>query len=106
MLSRMKEIDQLHILDDLPEKKIYPIKKAQDEIARLEETSINKNPNTWDRKCGLDVIKICCLNCRSIVDKFCHVRSDLNLRHSDVLVLTETWIQEDTIGDKKYELGL
>ena len=32
MLSRMKEIDQLHILDELPENKIYPIKKAQDEI--------------------------------------------------------------------------
>merc|ERR1719435_605527 len=45
MLSRMKELDQLHILDELPEKKIYPIKKAQEEIARLEEVSINKNPN-------------------------------------------------------------
>ena len=26
MLSRIKELEQLHILDELPENKIYPIK--------------------------------------------------------------------------------
>ena len=104
MLSRMKEMDQLHILDELPENKIYPIRKAQDEIARLENISLNKNPNAWDKKCALDMTKICCLNCRSLVDKFNHIRSDLSLRLSDVLVLVETWIQNDTVREKKYEL--
>ena len=96
MLSRMKEIDQLHIVDELPDNKIYPIKKAQDEITRLEEISINKNANAWDKKCELDEVKISCLNCRSLVNKLNHVRSDLSLMQSDVLVLVETWIPEET----------
>ena len=104
MLSRMKEMDQLHILDELPEKKIYPILKAQNEITRLETISINKNPNAWDKKCERDVVRICSLNCRSLLDKFYHVRSDQSLRQSDVLVLAETWLQKDIVGDKKYEL--
>ena len=104
MLSRMKEIDQLHIVDELPDNKIYPIKKAQDEITRLEEISINKNANAWDKKCELDEVKISCLNCRSLVNKLNHVRSDLSLMQSDVLVLVETWIPEENVGDKKYGL--
>ena len=104
MLSRMKELEQLHILDELPENKIYPIKKAQDEITRLEEVSINKNPNEWDEKGKMDVIKISYLNSRSLLDKFHHVRSDQSLTQSNVLVLAETWIPKDTVGEKKYEL--
>ena len=104
MLSRMKELEQLHILDELPEKKIYPIKKAQDEIARLEEVSINKNPNDWDKNREMDVIKISYLNSRSLLDKFQHVRSDRSLTKSNVLVLAETWIPKDSVADKKYEL--
>ena len=104
MLSRMKEIGQLHILDELPENKIYPIKKAQDEITRLEETSINKNANTWDKKHELDVVKIGCLNCRSLVNKLDHVRSDHSLMQSDILVLMETWLPKENVGDSKYEL--
>ena len=95
---------QLHILDELPENKIYPIKKAQDEIARLEEVSINQNPNEWDKKKEMDVTKITYLNSRSLLDKFEHVRSDQSLSQSDVLVLAETWIPKDTVVGKKYEL--
>ena len=51
MLSRMKELEQLYILDELQEHKIYPIKKAQEEIERLEEISMNMNPNDWEKKC-------------------------------------------------------
>ena len=36
MLSRIKELKQLYILEELPEDKIYPIQKA------LEEISVNK----------------------------------------------------------------
>ena len=30
MLSRLKELDQLYVLDEIPKDKIYPIKKAQE----------------------------------------------------------------------------
>ena len=43
MLSRMKEIVQLYILDELPVNKMYPIEKALTEIRRLEGVSIHKN---------------------------------------------------------------
>ena len=100
MLSRMKELEQLYILDELPEHKIYPIKKAQEEIKRLEDISSNLNPNDWEKKCGIDVIKISYLNCRSLVNRFDNVRADISLRQSDVLVLAETWIQNTSEGSK------
>ena len=37
MLSRVKELEQIFILGELPENKIYPIPKALDKINRLEE---------------------------------------------------------------------
>ena len=37
MLSRIKELDQLYILEELPENKIYPIQKALEEIRRIEK---------------------------------------------------------------------
>ena len=58
MLSRMKELEQLYILDELPQDKIYPIRKAQEEIKRLNEISVNKNPNDWEKMFGTDTIKI------------------------------------------------
>ena len=110
MLSRMKELEQLYILDELQEKKIYPIKKAQEEIERLEEISMNKHPDGWGKKCGSDAIKISYLNCRSLVNRFDNVRADVSLRQSDVLVLAETWIQNTFVGDKfeleNYEVHL
>ena len=100
MLSRMKELEQVYILDGLPENKIYPIKKAQEEIKRLEEFSMNRNPKIWDKNCGNDAIKISYLNCRSLVNRFENIRTDVSLKQSDVLVLAETWIQNTVKGDK------
>ena len=40
MLSRIKELSQLYILEELSEKKLYPIQKALEEIKRLEKVSI------------------------------------------------------------------
>ena len=56
MLSRIKELDQLYILEELPENKIYPIQKALEEIRRLETVSINNNPTIWDRAASPKVL--------------------------------------------------
>ena len=110
MLSRMKELEQLYILDELPESKIYPIKKAQEEIGRLEEISMNKNPSEWEKNYGHDAIKISYLNCRSLVNRFDNVKADVGLRQSDILVLAETWIQNtfevDSFELDNYEVHL
>ena len=50
MGSRVKDMEQLFILEDLPEKKIYPNQKALEEIERLWKVSINSNPTPWEKK--------------------------------------------------------
>ena len=87
MMSRIKELEQLFILVELPENKIYPIQKALDEIKRLQEVSINNNPTPWDKKSKSNVMKVSYLNTRSIVNKFDNIESDLSLKQSDLIVL-------------------
>ena len=48
MLTRVQELDQLYILEELPEDKIYASLAAQNEIERLTQVSINKNPGVWE----------------------------------------------------------
>ena len=104
MLSRMKEIGQLYILDELPENKMYPIEKALTEIKRLEGVSINKNLSAWDKKQAAKSVKISYLNAHSLINKFENVEKDLSLQQSDVLVLAETWILENMRQDHKFEI--
>ena len=104
MLSRMKEIMQLYILDELPTNKMYPIEKALTEIRRLESVSLNKNPSLWERTDTSNLIKISYLNAQSVISKFENIEKDFSLQQSDVLVLAETWISEDIRQDHSYEL--
>ena len=97
MLSRIKELKQLYILEDLPENKIYPIQKALEEIRRLQKVSMNNNPTLWYTESNPNVIKVCYLNTRLLVNKFKNITADISLQESDVLVLAETWIQEKQI---------
>lgn len=104
MLSRIKELKQLYILEELPENKIYPIQKALDEIRRLQQVSINNNPTIWDTESNPSVAKICYLNTRSLVNKFDNIILDSSLQQSDVLALAETWIPEKTDMCNKFKL--
>ena len=102
MFSRVQELDQLYILEELPEDKIYASIPAQDEIKRLVEVSINRNPSVWD--CGDESrMRIGFLNCRSMKNKFKHLKADKSLLKSDVIVLTETWLEPKQM-EKDYEL--
>ena len=103
MLSRVKELDQIFILGELPENKIYPIPKALDEMKRLEAVSINNNPTMWDREQTPEETKISFLNTRSLVNKFENIKCDFSLHQSDLMILVETWIPEK-IEENKYEL--
>ena len=93
MLSRIKELDQLYILEEMLENQIQ---KALEEIRRLQEVSINNNPNSWDTPSKSNLTKICFLNTRSLVNKFDNITSDLSLQQSDVIILAETWIPENS----------
>ena len=104
MLSRIKELGQLYILEELPENKIYPIQKALEEIIRLQEVSINNNPNLWDKVSNPNVMKVSYLNTRSLVNKFQNIKSDKSLQQSDILVLAETWIPKNSDMRRKFQL--
>ena len=64
---------------------------------------MNRNPKNWDKENRTDVIKISYLNCRSLVNRFENIKTDVSLKQSDVLVLAETWIP-NTVEDDKFEL--
>ena len=91
MLTRVQELDQLYILEELPEDKIYASIAAQIEIERLTQVSINKNPSVWE-KTDDTRIRLSFLNCRSIKNKFKHIAADESLMKSDVIMLSETWL--------------
>ena len=102
MMNRIKELEQLFILEELPENQIFPIKKALDEIKRLQEVSINNNPTSWDKDSNVVVKKVCYLNTRSIVNKFSNIAADSSMQQSDLMILAETWIERN--ASAKYEL--
>ena len=102
MFSRVQELNQLYILEELPEDKIYASITAQEEIGRLMNVSINKNPSIWHSN-DMSQMRLSFLNCRSMKNKFEHIREDESLGKSDVIVLTETWLDPEQ-QDEEYKL--
>merc|ERR1712208_177044 len=95
MASRVQELNQLYILEELPEEKIYASAAALTEIERLIQVSVNNNPNEWENKENRSTTKVSFLNCRSLKNKFHNIKSDSSLLKSDVMILTETWLEDD-----------
>ncbi len=100
MLSRVQSLEQLYILGSLPEKKLYVDTKALAEVKRLEEVSVNNNPSPWDKEDQMST-KLVFLNTRSIKNKFEMIKTDHNLLKAEVILLTETWLNE---GDQNVHL--
>ena len=91
MLSRVQSIEQLFIIGELPENKIYADEEAKNQLKIMVEKSVNKNPPIWERNIGRSV-KVSCINICSLKDKIADVKVDLLLHHSDVIILGETWL--------------
>ena len=104
MMSRVQELEQLYILEELKEEKIYANHRALSEIDRLIEVSLNKNPDSWDRENNGSTTKISFLNCRSMKNKFQHINGDNSLQQSHVIILTETWLEVNETSECEYEL--
>ena len=77
MLSRVQELQQLYILEELPEAKIYSNHLAMKEIERLIKVSLNMNPTEWEKEHDKSRLKVFFLNCRSIQNKFQNIKSDI-----------------------------
>ena len=89
-------MDQLFILESLPESKIYASNHALKELDRMESISISRNQNKWEGKQERN--RIFSLNCQSLKNKFSLIFGDPVLACSDVICLSETWLkdQDDT----------
>ena len=56
--------------------------------------SKNKNPTEWEDD-DTSKIRVSFLNCRSLINKFENIKVDQSLLRSDLIILTETWVEED-----------
>ena len=87
MLSRVQEINQLFIIGSVPVAKLYADPQALVELHRLENISLNNNPNKWEQNKN-SCLKILSLNCQSLKPKIKHLKDDPILNKSDVICLS------------------
>ena len=94
MLSRVEELDQIFILDSLPENKIYANPKALAELHKMNERSDNNNPIPW-RQQEKNLLKIVSLNCMNLQNNYKNIINDPTLLESSIIALSETWLEEN-----------
>ena len=94
MLSRVCSLSQILILNEFNEEKMYPNKRALEELERLDRISQNNNPTDWEKK-DKNVIKVSSLNCRSLRKHYQDIISDALLCKSDMIALQEIWLESD-----------
>ena len=92
MLSRVCSLDQILILNEFDKRKMYPNKKALEELKRLEEISINKNPTRWEQSIEGE-LRIGSLNCRSLRKHHGDIITDKDILLCDIICLEETWLE-------------
>ena len=109
MLSRICALNQLYILEDFDETKMFPSQIALKELDRLKNISMNSNPTDWDKE-DSRILKISSLNCRSLKKHFLDIKSDDILLKSNVICLQETWLDDgealENFEIPNYELHL
>ena len=93
--SRVEEPNQLFFLEKLPRQKFRCSKAALQEIERLEEISINKNPEPWFKVDDTSV-KISSLNVYSLAKHFEDLKADFTLLKSSIICCVETWLHPET----------
>ena len=109
MLSRVCTLEQIFILNEFKESKMYPNLKALEELHRLDKISLNNNQSAWE-KSDEGNLRISALNCRSLRKHYLDITSDALLLKSDIICLQETWIEDDEytadLDIPNYELHL
>ena len=84
MLSRVESIEQLFILDEFDETKIYGNQDAIRELEKMNKISINEKPSYWYNT-GLRQARISLLNCGSLRPQHEHISEDRTLTISDAI---------------------
>ena len=94
MLSRVQELNQLYILENLPVDKLKASEVALREVNRLNMISINQNLPEWYNPTS-NCLKIVFLNTRSLRKHFSDIRCNWQICSSDLLCISETWLISD-----------
>ena len=94
-LSRVQCLDQLFILEDLPENKIKPWSDALEEMERLD--ALDK-----ERK-NSEVFRMPTMNTRSLQSHFDDIVNDHSLLSSSVICIQETWLKPEDNG-RNYQI--
>jgi exonuclease III len=94
MLSRVCALEQIFILNKFDEAKMYPNRRALEELKRLDKISMNNNPSQWEKEDN-KALKISSLNCRSLKKHHQDIISDAVLLKSDMICLQEIWLESD-----------
>ena len=102
MLSRVQELDQVYIIDKFNPKKLYPSRAALNEVKRMNEKSVNKNPTKWWRT-EVDTLKIATLNCAGLKAHFSDIEVDETLHQADIIHLMEISLEE-TDSEESFNL--
>jgi hypothetical protein len=97
MLSRVQEINQIYILDSLPDGKIRASAKALTELEAMNKKSINQNPIPWDQE-NQSFIKIAALNCMNLLNHHEDIVNDSTMMKSSIIALSETMVRSERQG--------
>ena len=89
-LSRVQCLEQLIILEDLPDEKIKPWADALQEMERLD--AIDKERETKE------VFRLSTMNTRSIPTHIEDIKRDYSLLSSSVICIQETWLKPEDDG--------
>ena len=90
VLSRIKQIDQLYLINDVYRNKIYANLKALRALKDLENKAINAN-SIGRRE---DQIKIACLNSQNLVHHIEDIKQHHKILEHNLICLSETWLSD------------
>ena len=99
MLSRIQCLDQLFIIDSVPENKIKPWQEAINELERLNSISLNR------RETDNNSLKVTSLNVSSLNKHFDDLIGDQQLTSSDIICIQETWLAKTFNNTNLYSLN-
>ena len=94
MLSRVESMDQILILEELDESKIYGNYLAMKELELMNKISVNVKSSQYNNL-AVSCTRVCVLNCGSIRPQIEHIMTDKTMTISDAICLSETWIWSD-----------
>ena len=94
MLSRVQQINQIYILNQLDGSKIRTSQIGLAETERLAKISLNANPTPWQMK-NNEAFKVVSLNCAGLKAHFKDIATDSMIMNGDIIHLIETSLEEE-----------